>query len=140
MIGPVKVLWVEIQMAMIQPLQSIMIMVCKKKCVLILPMDFYIIYIYLSCTRSKWPVKLHCLDIFCYIRSLNHFWHLIHVDEHKNPRISVEDHRWRIWKRWDRRFSYFRTIWQLFLILQDKHNIGTLSINIKLICTRCETE
>jgi hypothetical protein len=28
----------------------------------------------------------------------------------------------------------------LFLILQDKHNIGTLSINIKLICTRCETE
>jgi hypothetical protein len=26
-----------------------------------------------------------------------------------------------------------------FLILQDKHNICTLSLNIKLICTRCET-
>jgi hypothetical protein len=25
------------------------------------------------------------------------------------------------------------------LILQDKHNIRTLSLNIKLICTRCET-
>jgi hypothetical protein len=27
-----------------------------------------------------------------------------------------------------------------FLILQDKHNIHTLLLNIKLICTRCETE
>jgi len=26
-----------------------------------------------------------------------------------------------------------------FLILQDKHNIRTLSLNIQLICTRCET-
>ena len=26
-----------------------------------------------------------------------------------------------------------------FLILQDKHNIRTLSLNIKLICTRNET-
>ena len=26
-----------------------------------------------------------------------------------------------------------------FLILHDKHNIRTLSINIKFICTRCET-
>ena len=36
-------------------------------------------------------------------------------------------------------FSYFQTIWQLFLdflILQDKHNIGTLSGNIEFICTR----
>jgi len=27
-----------------------------------------------------------------------------------------------------------------FLILQDKHNISTLSLNIKLICTRYETD
>ena len=26
-----------------------------------------------------------------------------------------------------------------FLILQDKHNICTFSLNIKLICTHCET-
>ena len=26
-----------------------------------------------------------------------------------------------------------------FLILQDNYNICTLSLNIKLICTRCET-
>ena len=26
-----------------------------------------------------------------------------------------------------------------FLILQDRHNIRTLSLNIQLICTRCET-
>jgi hypothetical protein len=26
-----------------------------------------------------------------------------------------------------------------FLTLQDKHNIRTLSLNIKFICTRCET-
>jgi hypothetical protein len=27
-----------------------------------------------------------------------------------------------------------------FLALQDKHNIRTLSLNIKFICTRCETD
>jgi hypothetical protein len=27
-----------------------------------------------------------------------------------------------------------------FLILQDKHNILTLSLNIKLICTHCKTD
>ena len=39
-------------------------------------------------------------------------------------------------------FSYCQTIWQLFwtfLILQDKHNIRTLSLNMKLNCTRCQT-
>jgi hypothetical protein len=45
---------------------------------------------------------------------------------------------------------FYRSTLQLFsdnlavvfdlLILQDTHNIRTLSINIKLICTRCETE
>jgi hypothetical protein len=39
-------------------------------------------------------------------------------------------------------FSYFQIIWQLildFLTLQDKHNLRILSVIIKLICTRCET-
>jgi hypothetical protein len=32
-----------------------------------------------------------------------------------------------------------RNCFELFFILQDKHNIGALSFNIKLICIRCET-
>ena len=52
-------------------------------------------------------------------------------------------HRWRQWKRLDRRlfqlFSDDLTVVFDFLILQDKHNIRTLSLNIQLICTRCET-
>jgi hypothetical protein len=31
------------------------------------------------------------------------------------------------------------TSFPTFLTLQDKHNIRTLSLNIKFICTRCET-
>ena len=31
------------------------------------------------------------------------------------------------------------TSFPTFLTLQDKHNIRTLSVNIKFICTRCET-
>jgi hypothetical protein len=30
-------------------------------------------------------------------------------------------------------------VFPTFLTLQDKHNIRTLSLNIKFICTRCET-
>ena len=39
-------------------------------------------------------------------------------------------------------FSYFQTIWHLFfdfLMLQDKYHIRKLLVNIKLICTCCET-
>ena len=38
-------------------------------------------------------------------------------------------------------FNYFLTIWRCFgfFLLQDKHNICTLSLKIKLICTRYKT-
>ena len=55
---------------------------------------------------------------------------------------DIRDNRWRHWKQFERR------LFQLFsdnlagvlhvLILQDKHNTRTLSLNIKLICTWCE--
>jgi hypothetical protein len=36
-------------------------------------------------------------------------------------------------------FCLYLTVFPTFLTLQDKHNILTLSLNIKFICTRCET-
>ena len=36
-------------------------------------------------------------------------------------------------------FCLNRTSFPTFLTLQDKHKIRTLSLNIKFICTRCET-
>ena len=50
---------------------------------------------------------------------------------------------WRLWKRLERRlfqlFSDNLAVVLDLLILQDKHNIRTLSENVKLICTRYET-
>ena len=37
-------------------------------------------------------------------------------------------------------FWKFGTVVLDFLTLQDKHNIRTLSVNIKFSCTRCETD
>ena len=107
----------------------------------------YVILSYiLSLTNSYFYPALvlfersNCIDcINCwYIRSLTkiYFSGTIPVRQQKD---SISDDTF---ENDDACFSYFQRIWQLFLLQQDKHNIQhvrTLSLNIKLISTQCET-
>jgi hypothetical protein len=74
---------------------------------------------------------------------IKHFWYLIHVERMKET-VTVE--------ALTSQMTPMKTIRSTLvsdnlavvldiLMLQDKHNIHvcTLSLNIKLICTRCET-
>lgn len=99
----------------------------------------------LSCADSLWAVKLHWLDKFLlYTVTDKNMAFLVHnycwaTDGNNGKSITadVTDYTFENIQN-DACFSYFPTIWQLFwtfLILQDKHNIGTLLLNIKFICT-----
>ena len=79
----------------------------------------------------------------CYIQSrtkINNFWYFIHV-ERRYETVTVQ---MRTSQKTRELCLFLLSLNNLavvlgYLILQDKHDIRTLSGNIKLICTRCET-
>jgi hypothetical protein len=92
--------------------------------------------------------QANCIDWInvCYTWSLTKYsfsgtWFLLSNRKKRQP-YKRWRHIWCIWKRLERRlfqlFSDNLAVVLDFLILQDKQNIRTLSLNIKLICTRCE--
>lgn len=62
----------------------------------------------------------------------------------RNSNVITVENRWHHWKWLDRLmfllYSDKLTVVLEFLTLQDKHYICTLSVNIKLICTRYKTD
>ena len=73
---------------------------------------------------------------------IKYFWYLIHVERQKEI-ITV----YALTSLMTPMKTIRRRLLQLFtdklavdfLMLQDKHNMPNFSLNIKLICTRCET-
>ena len=78
-------------------------------------------------------------------RPIKLFWDLIHV-ERRWKMVTVKARTWERTplKRLERHsillFSGQFVVVLDYLTLQDKHNIRTLSVNIKLIFTHCETD
>ena len=73
---------------------------------------------------------------------IKHFWYLIHVERQKEivtvyALTSLMTPMQTIRRRLLQLFTDELAV--DFLMLQDKHNMRTFSLNIKLICTRCET-
>ena len=104
-------------------------------------------YVHLSCAGSIWGVKLHRLNNFLLYTVTDQntvfgTW-FMQNDGTKLYSYQRERNREHHGKRVERRlfllFSSNLAGVLDFLILQSKHNICTLSVNLKLICTRWDT-
>ena len=92
---------------------------------------------------SIWAFKLHCIN-FCYIWWLvflvpDSYWVTVRNCNIMSGDVTRGHHK--KWWEW-RLFLLFLDNFAValgFLTLQDKHNIRTLSENIKFICQRCDT-
>ena len=69
------------------------------------------------------------------------FWYLIPVEQQYQYKHGLHrEHDWKLlWRRLFHLFSDNLALVLDLLTLKDKHNKHTLSVNIKLYCTLCET-